>query len=224
MSHFLHKFARICKFLSYTTQLKALIQLILGVIILVLAFLLARSIIQPIRFNREAESRMKFTVNRLQEIKKAQIAFKDINGDFASSFDTLINFINNDSFKIRKITGSYSPDEMNEVEALEAGLVNISETSISIKDSLFRDHPGLNNIRYVPDISGEEFVMNAGTLETNSGVTVDVFEVYVLYETLLQGMDSRLTQNYIVEKSRSSGFPGIKLGSMTEAVTTGNWE
>jgi hypothetical protein len=37
-------------------------------------------------------------------------------------------------------------------------------------------------------------------------------------------MDKQLVAGFIVEKSRSSGFPGLKLGSMTEAVITGNWE
>ncbi len=67
--------------------------------------------------------------------------------------------------------------------------------------------------------------MNAGNIETGSKVQVDVFEVYVLYETLLQGLDQQLVDNYINEKLQASGFPGLKIGSMTEATNnTGNWE
>lgn len=200
------------------------IKIVLGVIILALAFLLARSIIQPIRFNREAEARSEAVKARLLEVREAQTAYKSIFGNYASSFDTLLHFIENDSFEIRKITGSYAPDEMNEVEALDAGLVSVSKTLVSVRDSLFNDAENYKNLRYVPGLEGVGFEMNAGNILTGSRVEVDVFEVYVLYEDLLWDLDQQLVNNYIIEKSRSSGFPGLKMGSMTEAVITGNWE
>jgi len=190
----------------------------------ILAFLLIRSILLPIRFNREAETRVEAVKTKLLDIRKAQAAYKSIYGSYTSSFDTLIEFVKNDSFEIRKISGTYPPDEMNEAEALESGVISVAETMVSVKDSLFSHNDDTENLRYVPDLQEEEFVMDAGSIITGSKVEVDVFEVYVLYETLFWDMDKQLVAGYIVEKSRSSGFPGLKLGSMTEAVITGNWE
>jgi len=190
----------------------------------ILAFLLIRSILLPIRFNREAETRVEAVKTKLLDIRKAQAAYKSIYGSYTSSFDTLIEFVKNDSFEIRKISGTYPPDEMNEAEALESGVISVAETMVSVKDSLFSHNDDTENLRYVPDLQEEEFVMDAGSIITGSKVEVDVFEVYVLYGTLFWDMDKQLVAGYIVEKSRSSGFPGLKLGSMTEAVITGNWE
>jgi len=190
----------------------------------ILAFLLIRSILLPIRFNREAETRVEAVKTKLLDIRKAQAAYKSIYGSYTWSFDSLIEFVKNDSFEIRKISGTYPPDEMNEAEALESGVISVAETMVSVKDSLFSHNDDTENLRYVPDLQEEEFVMDAGSIITGSKVEVDVFEVYVLYETLFWDMDKQLVAGYIVEKSRSSGFPGLKLGSMTEAVITGNWE
>jgi len=206
-------------------KLKTLIQTILGLVIIILAFLLVRNIARPIRFNREAEERINAAIVRLVDIRRAQTAYKSVYGDFTAGFDTLIGFIENDSFEIRKITGTYDSDEMNEQQAIGSGLVNVSSTKVSVKDSLFSDNNNIEMLKYVPYADRELFVMNAGTIETGSKVQVDVFEVYVLYETLLQGLDRQLTYNYINEKSMSSGFPGLKIGSMNEATNnTGNWE
>jgi len=205
--------------------LKSLLQAVSGLVIILLAFLLTRSIAQPIRFNREAEARTNAVVSRLIDIRKAQTAYKSIYGDYTASFDTLINFIKNDSFVIQKITGTYDPDEMDANEAVSVGLVDISSTPVSVKDSLFGSEADIDMLRYVPYTRQEEFVMNAGTIETASKVQVDVFEVYALYETLLGGFDSRLVDNYLNEKLKVSGFPGLKVGSMSEATNnTGNWE
>jgi len=205
--------------------LKTLIQAILGLAIIILAFLLTRSIAQPIKFNREAETRANAAIERLIDIRKAQAAYKNINGNYASSFDTLFEFIRSDSFEIQKITGTYDPDEMDEKEAINSGLVTVSSTMVSVKDSLFGGDNNIEIIKYVPYTQQEQFVMNAGNIETGSKVQVDVFEVYVLYETLLQGLDRQLVDNYINEKLKASGFPGLKIGSMTEATNnTGNWE
>ncbi len=79
--------------------LKGFIKIILGVLILILAFLLIRSILLPIRFNREAETRVEAVKTKLLDIRKAQAAYKSIYGSYTSSFDTLIEFVKNDSFK-----------------------------------------------------------------------------------------------------------------------------
>ena len=190
-----------------------------------LSFLLYRSIIRPIHFNRERDLRVDAAVSRLTSIRMAQNAYKDIRGSYASGFDSLIRFIRTDSFEIQRKTGNYNPDEMNEDEAIREGLVHVVSSKVSVMDSLFNGQTNIESIRYVPYAGRTEFVMDAGQIVTPSRVTVKVFEVYVLYQTLLHDMNSQLVTNYIEERERISGFPGLKVGSMTEATNnTGNWE
>jgi len=220
---FLYKFADIRT--SGKTALKTAIQIFLVIVILGLSFLLYRSIIQPIRFNRERDLRVDAAISRLTDIRKAQNAYRDIQGRYAAGFDSLIRFIRTDSFEIQRKTGNYNPDEMTEDEAIREGLVNVATSSISVLDSLFNGQANIESIRYVPYADHTEFVMDAGQIVTSSKVTVKVFEVYVLYQTLLHDMNSQLVTNYTEERERISGFPGLKVGSMTEATNnTGNWE
>ncbi|MBN1159384.1 MAG: hypothetical protein JXA61_08375 [Bacteroidales bacterium] len=205
--------------------MKASIQILLGILILLLFVLLYRSIIQPIRFNRERDIRMESAISRLVDIRKAQTAYKEVHNSYSDNFDTLVNFIKYDSFEIQKKTGSYNPDVMTEREAVSLGLVEISSTPVSVRDSLFEGHQSIDMIRYVPYADQQEFYMDAGKIITSSGVVVQVFEVYVLYETLLHGMNEQLVANYVSERERITGFPGLKIGSMVEATNNaGNWE
>lgn len=200
-------------------------QIFLGLLVILVSFLLYRSIIQPIRFNRDRDIREEAAISRLVDIRKAQHAFKDVHNRYTDNFDTLIGFIQNDSFKIQRKTGSYNPDEMDENEAVNLGLVKISLTLVSIRDSLFSDKRNINSIRYVPYTDQEEFQMDVGQIVTPSGFVVRVFEVSVLYETLLNGMNKQLVTNYVNERERITGFPGLKIGSMVEVTNNaGNWE
>ena len=205
--------------------MKSALKIFLGFIILLLSFLLYRSIIQPIRFNRERDLRVDAAISRLMEIRKAQQAYRAIRGSYADNFDSLLLFVQIDSFEIQRITGEYNPDEMTEAEAVQAGLLQIASSRVSVMDSLFTGQTNIGSLRYVPYAGQSEFVMDAGQVVTASRVTVRVFEVYVLYETLLQGLNRQLVTNYIRERERIAGFPGLKIGSLTEATNnTGNWE
>lgn len=205
--------------------LKNPIKIFLGIIIILLSFLLFRSIIQPIRFNRDRDIRIEAAISKLKSIRKAQTAYKNIYGKYTDDFDTLINFIRYDSFEIQRKTGSYDPDMMNEAEAVKRGLIEVASTRISIHDSLFAKDDQIDLIRKVPYTANDEFAMDAGRIMTPSRVTVQVFEAYVTYETLLHGLNQQLVHNYIAERERIAGFPGLKVGSMTEATNNaGNWE
>ena len=205
--------------------MKISIHIILGIIIILLSFLLYRSIIQPIRFNHDVEIREKDAISRLIDIRKAQLAYRDVYGKYTGSFDTLLYFMKYDSIEIQRKTGSYVQDEMTEAEAIHQGLVKISSTMVSVHDSLFKNEPNIDKLQFVPYTNGQKFVLEAGQIISSSSVKVKVFEVYVLYRILLNGMNSQLVNNYIAEKERVMGFPGLKIGSMTQVTNNnGNWE
>ena len=65
--------------------------------------------------------------------------------------------------------------------------------------------------------------MEAGFI-SKSGYQVPVFEARVPVEDMLEGMDEQLVVNEIAKAETYNRYPGIKVGSMTEAITEGNWE
>ncbi|MBN2613820.1 MAG: hypothetical protein JXB00_19840 [Bacteroidales bacterium] len=207
--------------------MKKVIQIILLIAIVVLGYYVWESIQKPIRFNREVKVREDATVARLIDIREAQVAYKDINGKYTGSFDTLIHFVKYDSFPITRkdYMPGWDPDNFSEKEGIKRGLVKISVTKKSVLDSLFGKEYPVDRLRYIPFTDNSEFVMGAGEVMTGSKVAVKVFEVYALYDTLLKGLDEQLIINYIYEREKITKFPGIKVGSLTEATNNaGNWE
>ncbi len=212
--------------------MKTVIQVVLMVAIIALAYLLWESINKPIRFNREKDRREQATIQRLKDIRSAQVAFRAEYNHFTGDFDTLINFLKTDSFTVVKAIGSV-PDSMIEElgrvkaerQALRDGLISRDTIKLSVKDSLFTKAYYIDSLRYVPFTDGYEFEMAAGVLQTGSKVQVRVFEAKVPYDVLLAGLTRQLVINYKETREKITGYPGLKVGSLEEATNNaGNWE
>ena len=73
---------------------KLALNLLLVVAIAGLAFICVRSILDPIEFSEQRSAREKAIIQRLIDIRTAQMEFRNShNGAYADSFDTLINFV-----------------------------------------------------------------------------------------------------------------------------------
>ncbi len=205
--------------------MKTVFQFILAIAIVILVYLLVQSIMKPIRFNKERNIREQATIEKLKDIRTMEVAYKDKFEKYTGSFDTLVNFVKNDSFDIVKIIGTYNQDEMTQAQALQKGIIKESITKVPVLDSLFRPSYPVDSIRYVPYTDHAQFQLGAGEVKTGSGVVVQVFQADVLYDTLLAGMDKQLVINYKDEQEKITNFPGLRVGSLTEATNNaGNWE
>jgi len=102
--------------------MKTVINIILFVVIIALAYFLWESIAEPIRFEKAKKKRYKVTIQNLKDIRTAELAYLAVNGKFTGDFDTLINFVKNDSIPMVKAIGSV-PDTLEEKEALELGII-----------------------------------------------------------------------------------------------------
>jgi hypothetical protein len=212
--------------------MRTVLQIVLGIAIIVLAYFVYESIMTPIRFNKAKNEREKVTIAKMMSIRDAQRAYKDLHLKFTSDFDTLIDFLANDSFAVTKAIGDIPEniiDSFNDIikareYALKKGIIRREVTRVPVKDSILGEDFAIDSIRYVPFTAGLEFTMEAGEYETQSSLMVKVLEVSVLYEDLLKGLDPQLVVNYIDERLKITNYPGLKFGSLTEGTLTGNWE
>jgi len=188
------------------------IQAALFVIAIVLAYFIIDGVQNKIEFRDMAQKRSEVVQNRLKEVADAQKKFKQEKGRYAANFPELLNFVNNDSLTIIKAIGNV-PDSLTEVEAVELGIV-IRDTSLVPASSIFADGVAVDSLKYVPFGVGEEFKIQAGVIEKNK-VNVNVFEVSTTLATVYKGLK---TKNEAVNLSDQ-----IKVGSMSEPITTGNW-
>ena len=194
--------------------MKTVIQVVLLVAIIVLGYLLWESIQKPIRFNKDKDRIEAATIQRLKDIRSAQLAFRAEYNRFTGDFDTLITFLKTDSFRVVQAIGSV-PDSMIELlgrekaerQALKDGLISRDTIKLSVKDSLFSKNYYIDSLRYVPFTEGYEFEMGAGVLQTVSKISVRVFEAKVPYDVLLANLNRQLVINYkeTREKNQQEG-------------------
>ena len=177
--------------------MNTVVRVLLIAAILVLSYLLINSIMNPIRFNKERDRREAAVKERLINIRTAEVAYKSKYGKYTGSFDTLIAFVNLDSFPLIYKEGSLT-DEMieqgitSEREALKRGLIVRDTTYTSVRDSIFAPGFHVDSLRYVPFSGNAQFTLAAVALPTASKVIVQVFEASVLNDVFLRGLDRQL--------------------------------
>lgn len=184
------------------------------------------SINGPIKFNKVKNERYTQVINRLKDIRNAQIAHKDVTGFYANNFDSLVSFVDNGIFTLiekrdssyLEYNRSYRIDMLKEVEIVDTlGFV-------SVKDSLFGQNESYKMMAKVP-IQGtdSEFSIKADIIDKN-GYQVPVFEVKVTKDIVLfdQNKDLLDQENKVISVDGVNGRE-IILGSMSEVSTSGNW-
>ncbi len=209
--------------------MKKVIQIVLAIAIVVLAYAIWESIQTPIRFNKAKDERYAATVQRLKDIRTAQTAYKAEYGKFTASFDTLIDFVKNDSMKLVRAEGSLSDDLLaqgwTEAIAVQEGLIKRDTIKIAIKDTLFKRVDFNADLLWkVPFTEDASFEMATANLIV-SKLNVNVFEAKVHNDILLHGLDRQLVVNLNDIMKNSNNFPGVKVGDIIEPNNNaGNWE
>ncbi len=197
---------------------KILIQLGLFVVIVALGYFVYDSIMEPVKFNKEKQQREEVVIQRLKDIRSSQMIYKQLNGSYASNIDSLVSFLKIAEMPVVKII----PDPNDTTYTL-----TISDTVgyINIADSLFGTHNNFkfSQIKVIPFSGGDFFEMDADTIE-RGGVKVHVFEAKAPFTTFLTGMNEQSVINIIAKYEDIEKYPGLKVGSLSEPSTDGNWE
>jgi hypothetical protein len=124
-----------------------------------------------------------------------------------------------------RLTDSMLEEGMTELEALKKGIIKRDTIFVSVKDSLFNKNFIADSLRYVPFTNKEEFEMEATKINTASGVEVPIFEAKVHNNTYLKGLEEQEIINLNDADIAYERYPGLKVGSLTEANNSaGNWE
>jgi hypothetical protein len=195
-----------------------LLKLALLVVVIVLGYLLYSSIMKPVRFQEEVNRRNEQIVNRLKDIRTSQVLYKQFNNKFTSSFDTLIDFLKTGKIPVVKMVADPTDTTFTRTINDTVGYVNIA-------DSLFSKRPNfkIEDLPIIPFSDGRRFEMKTDKID-KGGVRVSVIEIQVPYDYYLHDLDKQDVVNMSERQKSINKFPGIKMGSLTEASTDGNWE
>ncbi len=204
--------------------MKKLIQIVLVLVIIGLAYLLYREFATPVEFSAIQSQREEAVVNRMKDIRAAQRAYRTAYQRFTPSMDSLIAFVMHDSLIYERAIGS-----ADDSAAVARGLIR-EQFKMAVRDTTFAGRNLTDNdieqFRVIPYSDGKEIIMDAGTLETGSGVTIQVFEARAPYKDFLEieGYHQELV-NLIDNRKTLERYPGVQVGSMREATNeAGNWE
>lgn len=234
--------------------MKVVMKVLLALAIVLLAYISWRSIQGPIDFNAEVNKRDKAVIQRLVDIRTAQVAMRAQTGFYTSSFDTLISFVKDGKIatliKSGDLTEAQLEDGMTEEKAMkiihsgnekaikDAGLWDESKNAPQlVRDSIYspavtvlypnRTSFSVDSLRYIPFAQGAEFEMGTDSLITASGYPIQVFEAKAPYSVYLGDLDKKLLDQKIQEVLDRPGkkYPGMQVGSLEVANNNaGNWE
>ena len=202
------------------------IQSFLWLLIVFFSYKIYTSINSPINFNKVKTERYKKVINRLKEIRKAQIAYKDVNGIYSDNFDSLVSFIDNGIFTlIEKRDSSFLEfNRTYRIDMLKEVIVIDTLGTVSVKDSLFKDNDDYKLMSQIP-IEGvdEKFTINSQIINKNN-YKVPVFEVKVSKNIILYDQDDFLVsqENETISVDGVNGSE-IILGSLSDVSVNGNW-
>lgn len=195
--------------------MKYLVKLVLVVAVAGLAYMLYESINRPIRFDEEKNRKYALVIERMKDIRSAQIAFRESNQRYSGDFDELIPFLDTADFVLtqRRDTVIKYYNKIYREYQLKDSLIIDTLGFRSIKDSLFDKGFNLKELAMIPETKSK-FEIEATSVE-KSGLIAKVFEAKARKEVVLKGMEKDL----ITTRAQD-----LIMGSLTESNLNGNWE
>ena len=210
--------------------MKKIFQIILGVVIVALCYVIYKQISTPISFNKELDARKAQVIDRIKDIRTAERAFKSKYQRFTGTFDSLENFILNDTLELeRKIVDE--DDSVAMAMLKKSGRKNIEKFKVAVIDTIFSPKKltaeDVKNLRFIPGTDNVEYTLAAGIITTESKVVIPVVECRAHYLTFLDTVAYRqeVINQIDDEVNNFNRYPGVKFGSMESGNNeAGNWE
>ena len=226
--------------------MKKVTNVVLVLCAVALLYMCFMSIMGPIDFEKEKAKRDRAVITRLIEIREAQLEYRKQYDHYTNDFDTLIDFIKNGRirslYKVGELTDLHREDGLTERKAMriinkaketdnwkeveKLGLTEFKRDTIyiGVLDSLYSKKFNPDSIRYVPYTNGKhqfEMDIRADTLQSGPA---KFFEVRTPYHVYLEGLDLQEIKNMTFVRRELNRYAGLKVGSLDEPLTTGNWE
>lgn len=193
--------------------MRTLFSLLFLVLAFVLAFLLYKSIEEPIAFNAERATRTDAVSAKLEMIRDAQDLYRDITGQYAANFDTLKEVLTNGELLSIRVVG--------DADAVDGGEVTYDTTYIAARDTAAGLGIVLEDMETVPYTDGKvKFDIDAKEIEYQS-TNVPVVQVGVRQSAFMGKFGDKKFQRY--DQSYDPTKP-IKFGDLTKPTLSGSWQ
>ncbi len=199
-----------------------IISLALLFLAIYLGYKIYDGIIGNINFHKEKKVRYAKVINNLKIIREAELAYKNVKGDYTKDFNKLVSFIDTDSIPdVRTYEKSKTVMKRGVPEQVEYKVVDTIGYSKVIDDFKNLDY---KNMMKVPGTEAN-FQLATGYVEKGpASIKTPVFEVKVAKDIVLKGMDKNLIKQEVnvlgVDEVRGEY---ISVGNLEDVKDSGNW-
>ncbi|CAL66795.1 hypothetical protein [Christiangramia forsetii] len=208
--------------------MRFVIQILLWLVIIFLAYLTFNAVYEPIQFNKVKEKRYTKVIKNLKDIRNAELAHQEVTGQFQGDWDKLVRFVDTAEFAITQRRDTTLLDEEYKktygVDQYIEKVIVDTLGFVPVKDSLFKGNEERYRTMMNVPIDGVDakFELEAGTI-TKGDNKIPVFEAKVAKAVVLSDQDKTLIlQENEVQSVDDVNGRYISVGSMTEVSTSGN--
>jgi len=193
--------------------MKVAINLLLTALIFLLIYMIYTSIREPIAFQEEKGRRVDVVIARLKQIKTSQEIYRSIKGNFAGSFEELVNVLKTDKIPFEKIENDPN-DPTNEDKFIR------STSYAPAIDTINAMGINLDSIPFVPFTNGQKFEIAADTIEYQNS-KVPVVQVGTKWKVFMGPFGDAKYKKY---DKYFDPEKMLKFGDLTTPNLNGNWE
>lgn len=200
------------------SRVSTIVQVVLLLAVIFLAYRLYEIIQEPIRFEKIKTKRYDKIKERLEDIRDVQKAYRAEYNEFAADFNTLIAFVDTGKQSIieRKDSTFTYYDKVYLKDREKDTIITRVIGYRNIKESLFNKDFDPEVLRYIPLTDRKEFSMEADKLTVND-IIVPVFEARAankdIFADIWKKYEDFIDKDYV-----------LKVGSLTEPTLSGNWK
>lgn len=162
----------------------------------VMGYLTYDSIDSEVDYRAKVKDIDAMVIGKLDTLRRMQLAYRDMNGHYAKTFDELFGFMKNGKFVKLKQIGD-NDGEVNNAR-IDSVFLNPMEEILGSRDI------NVEKYKLVPPDDTAVFLIDAGTIMQNN-VEVPVFEI---------------SDPHPFNKK----IKPLKVGDMNNAITNGNWK
>ncbi len=199
--------------------MKTVSKILLGIAIVFLAYLCIMSIVTPIQFENIRVAREKDVINRLIDLRKAELEYKDQFNEFTDSMPKLIEFVRTGKKKIVQKEGALTDAQLESglterqaVKIVNSG--NMKEIKAKGLEGFRRDtmlvdvieelyagkytRENIDQMAIIPYSENAQFLLKVNNDYKNDiGIRIPLFEALAPYEAYLHDLDRQELLNLI---------------------------
>lgn len=212
--------------------MKKVILALVALAVVALAYITIQSVLAPVNFDKKQAKIEVELQKQLKKIASLEEAYKSVYDKYANK-EELIDFVQNGRVFYIRAEGDYTSamrdQGLTEEDAARHGLIRRDTVWIAAKDTLLNDGTDLAKLFIIPNNPDSSIQVVASSIEQEVGeakIQMPVFQASASYESYLNPLknERRVREKVEAAKAKTNAFPGLRVGSLTEAKTNGNWE